>query len=682
MNEAPRTRLVAYSIAVLAPAVSLLVRWPLWPVLGDYLPHMTFLPAVAFAAYYGGFRPGLLATLLSALAADSFLLSTQAPHHVLYAQVAVGFCLFVMTGAILSGMSESLHRARGRIVADERQRSEQALREAENRFRQLAENIHEIFWMTDARQEQVLYISPSYEDVWGRTCQSLYEQPRTWIDSIHPDDRSGVIKYMEQPPGRRIHRPGVPNRALGWVRSLGSQSRLPHQRREWQPVSHRRSCGRHHRAQANRGALRESEQRWRSLTEALPQLVWTAMPDGACDYFSTQWTQHTGVPEIDLLGWQWMETLHPDDREPTRQFWTDSVAGRGPYDVEYRVRRTDGEYRWFKTRGVPIRDSEGRIFKWFGTCTDITDGKQPRKRCGRARSGSAAPSRTRPSASPTVTPHGRFLRVNEKYCEIVGYPREELLRRTIQGHHRTPTTWPPTLEQYHLAHAGRIAQLHGGEARTSVRTARSSGWTSPFRSSATRAGQPCTRIAYCPGHLRAQTAGGGAAPGQGGGRGGQPGQGRVPGQRQPRDPHAHERHPRHDRAGPRHAADRRPAAMPEDGQVGGRQPARHHQRPARLLQDRGRQAGTGPGRLLPAGGAGRHPADPGHAGPQEGAGAGLPRAAGRARRPGRRRRPAAAGAAQPGRQRHQVHRTGRGGRPRGSRRRAWRRRERSACGSR
>ena len=118
-----------------------------------------------------------------------------------------------------------------------------------------------------------------------------------------------------------------------------------------------------------------SEQRWRSLTEALPQLVWAATPDGTCDYFSTQWTQHTGIPESALLGWGWLETLHPDDREPTRRFWMDSVAGRGAYDVEYRVRRSDGAYRWFKTRGTPIRNSEGEIFKWFGTCTDITDGK-------------------------------------------------------------------------------------------------------------------------------------------------------------------------------------------------------------------------------------------------------------------------------------------------------------------
>src|SRR6202142_170401 len=123
-------------------------------------------------------------------------------------------------------------------------------------------------------------------------------------------------------------------------------------------------------------ALRESEQRWRSLTEALPQLVWGARPDGVCDYFSAQWTDYTGVGESDLLGWDWMDALHPDDREPTRQFWTESVAERHPYDVEYRIRRSDGIYGWFKTRGTPIRNSDGTIVKWFGTCTDITDRKR------------------------------------------------------------------------------------------------------------------------------------------------------------------------------------------------------------------------------------------------------------------------------------------------------------------
>jgi PAS domain S-box-containing protein len=122
-------------------------------------------------------------------------------------------------------------------------------------------------------------------------------------------------------------------------------------------------------------ALRKDEERWRRLVEALPQLVWSATPDGACDYFSAQWTRYTGIAESELLGWRWMDVLHPDDRDTTRQFWMDSVAERHAYDVEYRVRRHDGIYRWFKTRGVPIRDSKGTIVSWFGSCTDITDAK-------------------------------------------------------------------------------------------------------------------------------------------------------------------------------------------------------------------------------------------------------------------------------------------------------------------
>jgi two-component system, sensor histidine kinase and response regulator len=141
MHDTPRTRLVAYGIAVLAPAFSLLIRWPLWPVLGDYLPHMTFLPAVAFAAYYGGLRPGLLATVLSALAADSFLLWSESSLEISYTQIAGGFCLFVMTGAILSVLSESLHRARRRILIEERLRAEEALREEKLRHeKEMAES--------------------------------------------------------------------------------------------------------------------------------------------------------------------------------------------------------------------------------------------------------------------------------------------------------------------------------------------------------------------------------------------------------------------------------------------------------------------------------------------------------------------------------------------------------------
>src|SRR5258708_4467011 len=155
MNETPRARLVAYSLAVLAPAVSLAVRWSLRPVLGDGVPHMVFFPAVMIAAYVGGLWPGLLATLISAAAADYFLVEPLYSFAIAKPAHAVGLTLFLVVGTMLSILSESLHRTRRRLLANERQRAAEALRETEDRFRQLAENIHEIFWMRDARDDRV-----------------------------------------------------------------------------------------------------------------------------------------------------------------------------------------------------------------------------------------------------------------------------------------------------------------------------------------------------------------------------------------------------------------------------------------------------------------------------------------------------------------------------------------------
>src|ERR1700680_4235826 len=141
MIETPRGRLVAYSLAVLAPAVSLVVRWPLWPVLGDAVPHMTFFPAVMIAAYFGGFWPGLLATLVSAVTANYFLTQQLPSFQVKSVNDGVAVILFVLVGTIISGLCESLHRARRRIVADERRWAAEALVQEQYLLHALMDNL-------------------------------------------------------------------------------------------------------------------------------------------------------------------------------------------------------------------------------------------------------------------------------------------------------------------------------------------------------------------------------------------------------------------------------------------------------------------------------------------------------------------------------------------------------------
>ncbi|QDV38428.1 PAS domain S-box protein [Tautonia plasticadhaerens] len=123
---------------------------------------------------------------------------------------------------------------------------------------------------------------------------------------------------------------------------------------------------------------RDLGDRFRGLTEAMPQLVWATTPDGHCDYLSRQWVDYTGVPEAEQLGMGWVDAVHPDDRDRARSCWeaASGESGNGLYDLEYRLRAADGSYRWFTVRGRASRGADGRPERWIGTCTDIDDRKR------------------------------------------------------------------------------------------------------------------------------------------------------------------------------------------------------------------------------------------------------------------------------------------------------------------
>lgn len=113
--------------------------------------------------------------------------------------------------------------------------------------------------------------------------------------------------------------------------------------------------------------------RFITLADALPQLVWSTPPDGMSDYFSSQWVEFTGKEASASFGTGWMDFLHPDDVELTKAAWRQSVETSQPYQIEYRMRRHDGEYIWMLARGLPVLDADGHVARWIGTCTDIND---------------------------------------------------------------------------------------------------------------------------------------------------------------------------------------------------------------------------------------------------------------------------------------------------------------------
>ena len=107
--------------------------------------------------------------------------------------------------------------------------------------------------------------------------------------------------------------------------------------------------------------------------DVIPILLWTAGPDGACDYLNQRWTDFTGRPITDMLGWGWTESLHPDDRESFRAEYTAAVATRGPMGLQFRMLHQDGEYRWLLTVGEPVQGPRGEFLGYTGCTTDVTD---------------------------------------------------------------------------------------------------------------------------------------------------------------------------------------------------------------------------------------------------------------------------------------------------------------------
>ena len=219
--------------------------------------------------------------------------------------------------------------------------SERALRDSEEKFRQLAENLHQVFWLVDQTKPEVIYISPAYEKVWGRSCESLYQDPMSFVEAIHPDDRDRVadtvprqVQGEETDETYRIIRP---DGSVRWIRNRAF------------PI--RETSGRVYRVAGiadditeikfAEDARRASEAQFRSLLENHVDAV-ELVVDGKIVYGNTQMSELTGHIQQEYLGRSPVEFLAPKDHQRAAERTAAIFAGEPPTASEYQLVRKDG----------------------------------------------------------------------------------------------------------------------------------------------------------------------------------------------------------------------------------------------------------------------------------------------------------------------------------------------------
>src|SRR5262249_14022036 len=181
------------------------------------------------------------------------------------------------------------------------------------------------------------------------------------------------------------------------------------------------------------------EPSFRHFAESLSDLVWSARPDGYPDFYNRRFLDYLGLTPDEMGGWTWTETLHPDDADGARRAWERASTTGGEYEVEFRIRRHDGVYRWHRSHGSPMRDDSGRIVRWFGTCIDIDDRRRADEALRASEERFARFMQHLPGLAWIKDSQGRYVYANDDAVRAFGVPRGALYGRPDEGVFRPET---------------------------------------------------------------------------------------------------------------------------------------------------------------------------------------------------------------------------------------------------
>jgi PAS domain S-box-containing protein len=322
-------------------------------------------------------------------------------------------------------------------VADisDRKAAEEALRQSEERFQEIASTINQLFFIRCAKFQQFLYVSPAYEKIFGRTSESLYQNSESWLEAIHPDDRQQIITSVAQQfQGNSVTREYRIIRPDGAIRWIYTQILLVRDE-AGNPLRFVGFADDVTERKQAEDALRQNEERLQYLLTASPAVIFSSKPEG--DYRATFMSQNAGA----ILGYDaqeflnngqfWAMRVHPDDLEGITASLP-QLFEQGSCTYEYRFFHADRTYHWLYTQLRLIKDEVGNPLECVGYLIDINDKKLAEEQ--RQESEKRYRELFEKSVDGIVSTdiEGRFLNCNASYQKMLGYSLAELQQKKYQ----------------------------------------------------------------------------------------------------------------------------------------------------------------------------------------------------------------------------------------------------------
>lgn len=243
---------------------------------------------------------------------------------------------------------------------------------AEDEFQFLADFVPQLVWITDPTGFHT-YFNQRWIDYTGYTLADSVG-PNMWNNLLHPDDQTRARQVWGHSLATGAdyeieYRFKGQDGEYRWF--LGQA--LPRRNAAGTIVTWFGTCTDIHDQKLAKDKLAEREAEFATLADNIAQLAWMARPDGHIYWYNKRWLDYTGTTQEDMAGWGWEKVHHPDHIKQVVDFVSQAWTKGQPWELTFPLHGADGEYRWFLTRAVPVRDEQGQLVRWLGTNTDVTD---------------------------------------------------------------------------------------------------------------------------------------------------------------------------------------------------------------------------------------------------------------------------------------------------------------------